>query len=174
MNATTTLENFFSDCYLQYRDMIQKYIACRIPYSDEAEDLMQDVFVRLWEHKDFLNRETVRSLLFTIARNLVIDRIRRYYKNEDFVTYIYNVQETNKNGAEEIVLLSELAKFHYNIVSRLPLKRRQIYKMSFEDEMSCPAIAEKLSLSIRTVEGQLLLARRTVRTSLSGMMYCIG
>ena len=74
-NTTTTLENFFSECYLQYKENIRNYISYRVPHSNEAEDLMQDVFARLWEHRDFLNRDTVRSLLFTIARNIVIDRI---------------------------------------------------------------------------------------------------
>ena len=123
-NTTTTLENFFSECYLQYKENIRNYISYRVPHSNEAEDLMQDVFARLWEHRDFLNRDTVRSLLFTIARNIVIDRIRRYYKNEDFVSYMHNVQETNRNITEEVVHSRELAEFHNNIVNKL-LKMRE-------------------------------------------------
>lgn len=173
-NTTTTLENFFSECYLQYKENIRNYISYRVPHSNEAEDLMQDVFARLWEHRDFLNRDTVRSLLFTIARNIVIDRIRRYYKNEDFVSYMHNVQETNRNITEEVVHSRELAEFHNNIVNKLPSKRKRIYEMSFDEKLSCPAIAEKLCLSIRTVEGHLLLARKTVRTSLSELLYRVS
>lgn len=174
MNSTTTLENFFAECYLQYRTAIRNYIGYRIPHPDEAEDLVQDVFVRLWEHKDFLNRETVRSLLFTIARNIVIDKIRRYYTKESFTTYIYNVREISSNTTEETVLSHELRILHSNITNSLPPKRRQIYQMSFEDEMSCPEIAAKLSLSVRTVEGQIFMARKAIRASLAGELYCVG
>lgn len=105
---TTEIEDFFSACYLQYREIIQKYIASRIYYSHESEDLMQDVFVRLWEYKAFVNKETVRPLLFTMARNLITDKIRRYYKKEEFTSYIYKIQETSRNTTEETVFSHEL------------------------------------------------------------------
>ena len=59
-----TFDDFFSECYLKYREYIKNYIALRICRPYEAEDLAQD--------------DTVWSLLFTIARNIVTDQIRRY------------------------------------------------------------------------------------------------
>ena len=56
----------------------------------------------------------------------------------------------------------------------LPVKRRQIYELSFNHELSCPAIAGKLSLSPRTVECQLLLARKMVRTYLKNEFSKVG
>ena len=154
-----TFDDFFSECYLKYKEYIKNYIAIRICHPHEAEDLAQDVFVRLWEHRAFVNKDTVWSLLFTIARNIVTDKIRRYYKQEDFVAYIYNrMEDTSRNTTEET----------------LPVKRRQIYELSFNHELSCPAIAGKLSLSPRTVECQLLLARKTVRTYLKNEFSKVG
>lgn len=174
MNSTTTLENFFSECYQQYRGIIRNYIACRIPRSDEAEDLMQDVFVRLWEHSKFVNPETVRSLLFTIAHNIIIDRIRIYYRKEEFTSYIYKVQESARNTTEEQMQVSELTLLHEKIVNTLPTRRRQIYEMNFYYEMPAPLIADKLCLSARTVEGQLLLARKSVRNYLKQQFSEVG
>lgn len=162
-HATATFEDFFSECYLQYRNVLRRYISSRIFHSFEAEDITQDVFIRLWEYRTFVNRETIRPLLFTMAQNLIIDKIRRHYKKEDFVSYIYNVQEVNRNAVEEDVFAHELETLHCQVVGTLPVKRRQIYKLSFHG-MASPAIADKLSLSVRTVEGQLLMARKTVRT----------
>ena len=164
-NTTITLEDFFSECYLQYYDIIKRYITFRIDNSYEAEDLVQDAFVRLWEHSAFVNKETVRPLLFTIARNLVTDKVRRYYKKAELLSYIYKVQEASRNTTEETVCSNELQLLHGRVVNRLPGKRRQIYELNFRG-MSSPVIADKLSLSVRTVEGQLLLARKSVRTSL--------
>lgn len=160
---TTEIEDFFSACYLQYRGIIQRYIASRIYYSHESEDLTQDVFVRLWEYKAFVNKETVRPLLFTMARNLITDKIRRYYKKEEFTSYIYKIQETSRNTTEETVFSHELEILHHQGVNELPHKRRQIYELSFRG-MATPVIANTLCLSTRTVEGQLLLARKSVRT----------
>lgn len=161
----TTLEDFFSECYLQYYDVIKRYIASRIYNSYEAEDLVQDVFVRLWEHRAFVNKDTARPLLFTIARNLVIDKIRRYYKKEEIFSYIYNAQETGRNTTEDTIYSKELQILHRQVVNALPDRRRQIYELSFRG-MASPVIADKLYLSTRTVEGQLLLARKSVRTLL--------
>ena len=164
-NTSITLEDFFSECYLQYYDIIKRYITFRIDNSYEAEDLVQDAFVRLWEHRAFVNKETVRPLLFTIARNLVTDKVRRYYKKAELLSYIYKVQEASRNTTEVRVCSNELQLLHGRAVNRLPGKRRQIYELSFRG-MPSPVIADKLSLSVRTVEGQLLLARKSVRNVL--------
>ena len=166
-----TFDDFFSECYLKYKEYIKNYIAIRICHPHEAEDLAQDVFVRLWEHRAFVNKDTVWSLLFTIARNIVTDKIRRYYKQEDFVAYIYNrMEDTSRNTTEDTIHFRELKKMHDQVMEALPVKRRQIYELSFNHELSCPAIAGKLSLSPRTVECQLLLARKTVRTYLKSRL----
>lgn len=170
-----TFDDFFSECYLKYKEYIKNYIAIRICHPHEAEDLAQDVFVRLWEHRAFVNKDTVWSLLFTIARNIVTDKIRRYYKQEDFVAYIYNrMEDTSRNTTEDTVHYRELKKMHDQIMETLPVKRRQIYELSFNHELSCPAIAGKLSLSPRTVECQLLLARKTVRAYLKNEFSKVG
>ena len=159
-----TFDDFFSECYLKYREYIKNYIALRICRPYEAEDLAQDVFVRLWEYRTFVKPDTVWSLLFTIARNIVTDQIRRYYKQEDFVAYIYNkVNDSDRNTTEDVICYRELKEKHEEVVKNLPAKRRRIYELSFNHELSCPAIAGKLSLSPRTVECQLLLAHKTVR-----------
>lgn len=172
---TSTFDEFFSECYLKKLAFIKNYIAIRICHPYEAEDLAQDVFVRLWEHKAFVNKDTVWSLLITIARNIVTDKIRRYYRQEDFVSYIYNnVEDRTGNTTEETLQYAELEKLHNTVVKNLPPKRRRIYELSFHYELSCPTIADKLSLSSRTVECQLLLARKTVRTYLKNEYSKVG
>ncbi|EKJ91528.1 ECF RNA polymerase sigma factor SigW [Bacteroides finegoldii] len=170
-----TFDDFFSECYLKYREYIKNYIALRICRPYEAEDLAQDVFVRLWEYRTFVKPDTVWSLLFTIARNIVTDQIRRYYKQEDFVAYIYNkVNDSDRNTTEDVICYRELKEKHEEVVKSLPAKRRWIYELSFNHELSCPAIAGKLSLSPRTVECQLLLARKTVRGCLRNEFSQVG
>ena len=115
-----TFDDFFSECYLKYREYIKNYIALRICRPYEAEDLAQDVFVRLWEYRTFVKPDTVWSLLFTIARNIVTDQIRRYYKQEDFVAYIYNkVNDSDRNTTEDVICYRELKEKHEEVVKRV-------------------------------------------------------
>lgn len=159
-----TFEHFFSEYYLHYKEYVTKYIALRIRPQYDAEDLAQDVFLRLWEYRAFVNQETIFSLLFTIARNLIIDKLRHYYVHEETVTYIYKAGNAGCNPVEETMNYQELKRVHTEVVNSLPPQRRLVYELSFKHEMSIPAIAEKLSLSQRTIEGHLYLARQTIRT----------
>lgn len=169
-----TFDDFFSQCYLKYREYITRYIAYHISPSYEAEDLAQDVFVRLWEHRAFVNQATVFSLLFTIARNIVTDKIRRHYKREDFMSYIYNKVEEGRNTTDEAIEYGELKKLHHTVVANLPRKRRRIYELNFHHDLSSATIAAQMSLSTRTVECQLNLARKTVRTCIKNELSQVG
>ncbi|WP_294548024.1 sigma-70 family RNA polymerase sigma factor [uncultured Bacteroides sp.] len=174
-NTSTSYSTDFSEFYQEYRHIILNFITCRIPYKCEAEDLTQDVFIRLWEHWAFVNKDTVWSLVYTIARNIITDKIRRYYRLEDFVSYIYNnLKEVGRNSVEEDMYYHELEQIHNRTVSLLPAKRRRIYELSFNDELSCPVIAKMMSLSSRTVEGQLLAARKTVRAYVQNELSQVG
>ena len=174
-NTTTFALTHFPEFYQKNRNLVLTFIISRIPHKYEAEDLVQDVFIRLWENWAFVNKSTVWSLLFTIARNIVIDKIRRHYIQEDFVSYIYNnVKETKDNPVEERMYYMDLKQRHDKIISRLPAKRRRIYELSFNDGLPCPTIAKVMSLSSRTVEGQLLVARKTGRTYLQDEWSKVG
>ena len=123
----------------------------------------------------FVNKDTVWSLLFTIARNIVTDKIRRYYKQEDFVAYVYNrMEDTSRNTTEDTIHFRELKKMHDQVMETLPVKRRQIYELSSIMNSLVLPLQERLSLSPRTVECQLLLARKTVRTYLKNEFSKVG
>ena len=159
----TEKEKLFAECYQQYRDQIKRYIAARINHPDYAEDLTQDVFTRLWSHIDFVNPETANALIFKIAYNLIVDKIRRYNKYTDIISYLYYTQETCQNTTENMNQYAELSKMHMKVIKSLPEKRQKIYTLSFYEGMSQSEIAEAFSIAPRTVEKQMILARKVVR-----------
>ena len=81
--TANTSDNIITRSYEEYYQVILTYITYRITHRYEAEDLTQDVFVRLLDYKQMLRPDTVKYFLFTIARNIVIDYIRRYYKKQE-------------------------------------------------------------------------------------------
>ena len=84
-----TYDDIITRSYEEYYQVILTYITYRITHRYEAEDLTQDVFVRLLDYKQMLRPDTVKYFLFTIARNIVIDYIRRYYKKQEIDNYIH-------------------------------------------------------------------------------------
>ena len=111
----------------------------------------------------------MKSFLFTIAFNLITDNLRRYYKKQEITSYIYDTVSSVTSqtyNTEEAVLYSDLL-YHINRkIASFPLKRRNVYIMSFYKNMSIADIASELSVSYKTVENHLLTSRKMMRVFL--------
>lgn len=149
--------------YEEYRPQLCRYIRFRINDGDDAEDLAQDVFLRLMDYKPMLCEETVKDFIFTIARNLVNDYLRRYYKRQEITSYMYDTMPASTDETESGVIAADLARCERAGMRLLPPQRGRIYRMSRYEDKSAADIAEELCLSVRTVENQLFLSRREMR-----------
>ena len=124
-------EKGLAACYVRQKEALKHYIASRIDRPDEAEDVVQDVFERLWKHKDFISPEAVVSLAYKVARNLMADRQRRYRKENDVWGELFYTQEALQDTTEEKVSFKELKLMFDRLVFALPEKRRKAYCLSF-------------------------------------------
>ena len=162
-----TIANTYNDIitrsYEEYYQVILTYITYRITHRYEAEDLTQDVFVRLLDYKQMLRPDTVKYFLFTIARNIVIDYIRRYYKKQEIDSYLYDFTVTSSNDTEEKIIADDLMAMERTRLAAMPEQRRLIYTLNRFEDKSSPEIASELELSCRTVENHLFLGRRDMR-----------
>ena len=140
-------ESQFSACYIHYRRRVRGYILSRVSDREEAEDLTQDVFENIWRCREGVRKETLHNLVYTVMRNTVIDYLRRRYMKKD----------------------KKLRVAHRKMVKQLSEKRRQAYLLYFYRGMSYASIADRLSVSERTVGGHLVSAFRTVRLGVDGI-----
>lgn len=161
--TTSTSDNIIVRSYEEYHQIILNYITYRITHRYEAEDLTQDVFVRLLDYKQMLRPDTVKYFLFTIARNIVTDYIRRYYKKQEVDGYMYDTMSVSTNETEEKIIGDDLMKMERKRLAAMPEQRRLIYTLSRFEDKSSPEIANDLNLSCRTVENHLFIGRREMR-----------
>lgn len=150
--------------YRNLRTSVFQYIYYKIGNREEAEDLVQDTFVRLMEYKQMLCEETVNCFIFTIARNLVTDYLRRHYKKQEIDCYLIETTITSSNETESRIMANDLAEHEMNRIQLLPPQRRTIYWLSRFEGMAVADISARLDLSLRTVENHLRLGRKDVRT----------
>ena len=87
-NCMMTSPQLIADSYERYHFSVYLYIYNKVNNKEEAEDLSQDVFVRLMDYKQMLRPDTVKFFIYTISRNLVNDYLRRYYKKQEITSYI--------------------------------------------------------------------------------------
>ena len=110
-----------------------------------------------------LREKTVKDFIFTIARNLIIDYLRHYYKRQEITSYIYDMQEATTSDTETHVITRDLQAHEWMKVIALPEQRRKVYCMSRYEDRSTAEIAATLNLSLRTVENHLFRGRKEVR-----------
>ena len=152
-----------SEAFSLYSKVIYHYVKNRINDEAESEDISQDVFVRLMDC-DIIYPGSVKSLLFTIANNLVVDYLRRYYKRQDIYSYVYDVnRKSHVLTPEQICVTKDLEAQEIIIMDRLAPATRRVYKMTREDAMTIDDISATLNISRRTVECHQFKGRKYVR-----------
>jgi RNA polymerase sigma-70 factor (ECF subfamily) len=129
--------------------------------NQEAEDVVQDCFIKLWENRGEISIDGSKSsYLKKMVRNRCIDIIRAQKEsvelNED--TTLLNEEEEPDDDASKIELVNKT-------INNLPEKCRQIFVLSKFEKMTYQEISKKLEISPKTVENQISIALKKIRKS---------
>lgn len=130
-----------------------------------AEEIVQDFFVKLWERRQQLSIESsIKSYLFRSVKNLCLNQIKHNNIKLQHAQQVINSAETNnyRDNYIEVNLINDIAQS----IESLPEKRREIFRLSREKGLKYREIAEKLNISVKTVETQMGLAIKTLRKKL--------
>lgn len=159
--------NLIGNAYKQYHEVTLAFVARRINDSLLAEDMVQDVFIRLVDNKDMLREKTIKSFIFTIAQNILIDYFRRRAKRIQIHSYLYDKKETEDNTIFDKLSVDNILKIEKDRISKLPKMRKEVYNLSRFEGLSSKEISERLNLNYRTVESHLFLGRKEIREYIS-------
>ncbi|MDR2009569.1 MAG: RNA polymerase sigma-70 factor [Bacteroidales bacterium] len=133
----------------------------------DTEDIVQDIFFKMWiNRKDFILTSSLKSYLFTAVKNSVINIIKHEGIKEKYIQYQKNYEDSSENPDK--IENSELGNKINTIISELPERRREIFIMSKLEGLKYKEIAEKLNISVKTVENQMGEALKFLREKLSG------
>jgi len=157
-------KEWFAIVFDKHYDYIRNYLYYLSGDIVLAEDLSQDVFLQIWEERAKINRDTVRSYLFTVAKNLYFKYYRRQNVKLNFVNSL--AKEDNNESPEFILELKEFDKKLQLVLAEIPDKTRAIFLMSRIDSMSYKEIAVNLEISEKAVEKHMTKALRIVRTKM--------
>ncbi|WP_316791874.1 RNA polymerase sigma-70 factor [Pedobacter frigoris] len=140
---------------------------------ETSMDVCQEVFIWFWEHRSSVNIvSSVKGYLFAAAKYKLIGYIRKGKVKENFFAKIETLPETYT--IEENLEVKELQHIIERITGQLPEKCKEIFKLSRNEHLSNREIAEKLGLSEKTVENQITIALKRIRSSLSHMSCWIS
>ena len=151
------------DAYKEYKAMLLFYVSNLINDSDEAPDIVQNIFVRLMSY-DIITSDTIKSLCFKIAKNLVIDYVRRNNKRQRIYADVQVSELKNKSiTPENEAIFHDLAEKERSIMLNMSPATARVYEMLQIKCMTIDEIAQTLHISRRTVESHQLKGRKIVR-----------
>lgn len=157
-------ESLFRSSYTS----LVRYAQTIIKDYDTSEEIVQELFFRLWQDRENLKIESsLKGYLFRSVHN----RCLHYIEHQKVVDkhageMVSTLNETSEPVTEEIYY-NELQEKVSRVLARLPEKCRQIFSMSRFEGMKYNEIAEKLSVSMKTVEANMGIALKEFRKALA-------
>jgi len=149
----------YQELFNKYAPKIYHFSLSYLKNDADAEELVQDVFLKVWEKRKILDStQNIKTYIFKIAINTIYDFIRRKNIENAFNDFAKENYETNSNSTWNTIVLEDMQATLKKLVAQMPEQRRKVYKLSKEDGLSNEEIAQKLKLSKRTVENQLYRA----------------
>ncbi len=143
----------YIDLFNQSYSHIKNFIYYKTGDINLAEDIAQDTFIKIWEKRNEIKQQTVKSLLYTIAGNLCKNRFEHQQVVFEFAR---NYQQNRTSVSPEFEL--ELKEFNdklQNAIGNLKEKNRVVFMMNRIDGLTYKQIAQNLGLSQKAIEKRM-------------------
>lgn len=161
-------ETAFEYLYWSYNSYVFNFINSLLYDNSLAEDLTQNVFLKIWEKRQNIDPEQgLDAYLFTIARNFV------YKETENRLKIIYESETSGEilnspdSSPEENIDAASLQAYIDTLIEQLPSSRKEIFLLSRRQNLTNKEIAQRLSISEKTVENQITNALHFLKEKLS-------
>lgn len=158
--------------YMAHRDELLAFVSSRLRPAtaslalprgaEEAEDIVQNVFLRLLTTDKMITEITLPCLVYTIARNQIADYYRKRTSHDEYEHYIKGVC-TEEITMESVFSAHEIMERLERGLARLPENCCQVYRLHIYGGMKVSEISEQLGEGYKRVENQLGIARKFVR-----------
>lgn len=162
-------EKAFQSLFTSYYGQLFNYILSIVKSKQVAEELVMDVFLKIWLGKEIIPRiEKFNAFIFRVAHNKSIDFLRSVARDPKFQDLLWEqIQLSNNNHADSVMMAREYEAKLREAVSLLSPQKKKIYQMSREENMTHDEIAVQLNLSKHTVNNHIVEAQRFIRAYLT-------
>lgn len=165
----------YTEAYIAYFPKLIRFSETYLLSREDAENIVQDVFLYLWEHPEVWESvEHVNAFLFAMVKNRCIDYLRQQTQSRRRKYPLTELQEKElqlklyalQTFQSEGLFQTETQRLLRKAIDELPPRCREIFLLSRFDGLHHKEIAERLSISVNTVEGQIAIALHKLREAL--------
>ncbi len=166
-------EKALNTLYKMYWRKVYNFCRLYLTNHEETEEIVQDVFVRIWNSRDFIRiNDNFEGLLFITTRNLVFNQKRKSFNKNlysiSIISALEAIPDTNSSTVEEKLNAKNLSKHIDFLIDKLPPQRKKIFNLSRKEHKGYREIAIELNLSEKTVEHQISKALKFLREHITG------
>jgi RNA polymerase sigma-70 factor (ECF subfamily) len=157
----------FDILFEKYSARLYRFSFSLLKNDEDSKEIVQETFFRVWEKRHEIDSsKSFKSFLFTISYHLIIDQLRLKLKDQKYRSFLKEYFKT-----EELKMISNTDYESLNrqiaiIIEELPAKRKQIFVLSREKGLTHKEIAVYLNISVKTVENQINLALKLIKSRL--------
>ena len=171
-------EDEFLELVRKHQDQIFRRAFYLLKNSEDAKDMVQETFIKTWQHRANLREDTVHSWMLKCVQNLCFNQLKRRKfqvyldeeENNTLETFLYAHSDKSNPPPDEIAIKQELKQLVRQAIEELPSDMRSIVIMREFDEMSYKQIAEELKQPENSVKSTLFRARKKLREILGRLM----
>ena len=175
LNLTTTeVHNIFKiETKADFEKLFNTYYSNLCAYAnnflkdvDASEEVVQEVLFKLWTNRESIEiTSSVQSYLFRAVRNVSLNVLKHINIREDYKQQ-NEYERQNELSSEDEMIVSELEQRIRHTIDLLPMERKKIFIMSRYEGLKYKEIADKLNISVSTVENQMVKALKFLRDEL--------
>jgi RNA polymerase sigma-70 factor (ECF subfamily) len=149
-------EKAFAELYAMYKNRMIYYAMTFLKSNKFAEDIFQDAFAVIWQTRKFINPdESFSAYLFSIVRNRILNLIRNMNIEENVKERILSQAIDYTKNTEEKIAENDLHNIISQATSKLTDRQHEIFEMSRTEGLSHKEIADKLNISVNTVQSHI-------------------
>ncbi|GBU07748.1 DNA-directed RNA polymerase sigma-70 factor [Bacteroidales bacterium] len=155
---------------MNYYPKVKKFIQGILKCEEEAEDIAQDIFLKIWNQKEhLLEVHNFGTYIYVLSRNATFNFIKAKHLHTD--------QPTDEDFGSEVntphddLVSKDLQLLVDMIVEQMPKQRKKIYLLSRTQGKSNEQIAQMLNISKKTVENHLNIALNELRKGIALMLF---
>ncbi len=160
-------ERALDGVYALYGKRLYAYCLQFTKFKEDAEEIVEDVFVKLWTNRETIRQQdSLRALLFVMAKNQLINAYRKRVNEPEFEDFVECTEMLARQGEEQPLDYEDFVLQLKLSLHKLPKLQQRIIHLSKEEALTNRAIAEQLSLSEQTVKNQLSLGLKALKEQL--------
>ena len=156
----------FREIYNRYWKKLYQTALAKTHTQEAAEELVQKIFISLWERRALAPIEHLESYLAKAVKYKVINYIHSFLVKEKHLARIISNTSTQENNSDTQVVIHELSLAIHTAIEKLPVKTKTIFKLSREENQSVKEIAKAMNLSEKAVEYHITQSLKMMRLHL--------